>query len=184
MNTNHIHGDVAEFLKEVCGDFICLPEVKQIDSHHIPKPYSDLLVHERDMTSTLENFHKDRIYLKVLKDQHLQDFYIREVVLNLEKTNKGVEFGVIRIHLKLFNEDTQKTIFEGKRPLGAILQQHHISYVSSPQHFIQLDSDEAINQALHLDGSQRLYGRSNLLLTPDQQVLANIIEILAPCEKD
>ena len=34
---------------------LTLPPLDQIDGQALPEPYKSLLVHERDMTSTLEN---------------------------------------------------------------------------------------------------------------------------------
>ena len=58
-----------------------LPVIKAMDKLDIPEPYKSLLVHERDMTSTLGQFHADKIQLNVL-NQHLQENeYYREVLL-------------------------------------------------------------------------------------------------------
>ena len=43
-----------------------LPGIERVDGAALPEPYRSLLVHERDMTSTLGQFHGDDIGLKVL----------------------------------------------------------------------------------------------------------------------
>ena len=43
-----------------------LPSIEPIDRLEIPEPYKSLLVHERDMTSTLSKFHDDIIQLSTL----------------------------------------------------------------------------------------------------------------------
>jgi len=47
-----------------------LPTIEAVDGQDVPPPYQSLLVHERDMTSTLGQFHGDEIELKVLSLQH------------------------------------------------------------------------------------------------------------------
>ena len=60
-----------------------IPPINPIDKQHIPEPYKSLLVHERDMTSTLGQFYNDEIQLKVIKKhqqlkmQNLKIFIIR-----------------------------------------------------------------------------------------------------------
>src|SRR5258706_5309460 len=57
-----------------------LPPLDQVDGEAVPEPYRTLLVHERDMTSTLENFHKAAIHLCLVSRQRSGDEYFREVV--------------------------------------------------------------------------------------------------------
>ena len=42
-----------------------LPGIEPVDGAALPEPYRSLLVHERDMTSTLGQFHGDDIGLEV-----------------------------------------------------------------------------------------------------------------------
>ena len=58
-----------------------LPPLDQIDGEAMPEPYKSLLVHERDMTSTLESFHKAGIHLRLVSRRQRGDEYFREVVL-------------------------------------------------------------------------------------------------------
>jgi hypothetical protein len=47
----------------------------------VPAPYHSLLVHNNDMTPTLENFHDSRIHLEILQSEQRGNFYFRTVVL-------------------------------------------------------------------------------------------------------
>ena len=58
-----------------------LPPIEQVPGEAVPEPYRRLLVHQNDMTPTLEKFHADRVHLKVISRQTRGDFYFREVVL-------------------------------------------------------------------------------------------------------
>ena len=46
-----------------------LPPLEEIDPARIPEPYKSLLVHQHDMTSTLENFYGGRIRLQIVGRQ-------------------------------------------------------------------------------------------------------------------
>lgn len=157
-----------------------LPPLDQIDGEAMPEPYKSLLVHERDMTSTLENFHKAGIHLRLVSRRQQGEEYFREVVLVLDGSEKPVEFGAIRINLALFPPDARAAILEERYPLGHLLKDFTIDYQSRPKAFLRLASDKTINEFLKLTGAHRLYGRRNTLLNPAGEALADIVEILPP----
>lgn len=157
-----------------------MPPIEAVEGDAVPEPYKSLLVHQDDMTPTLEKFHGERIHLAVLSRQQRDDFYFREVVLLLDKTDKPVEFGAIKINLALFPPAARKEILEERRPLGSLLADYIITHTSRPKAFLRIRSDDFINTALRLQGSQWLYGRRNTLWDPQQRPLAEIVEILPP----
>ena len=63
----------------------------------MPEPYRSLLVHEVDMTSTLERHHGEAMALEVLADGQSGGHYFREVVLRCAQSGKAAEFGLIEI---------------------------------------------------------------------------------------
>jgi chorismate-pyruvate lyase len=157
-----------------------LPPIEGVEGDAVPEPYKSLLVHQDDMTPTLEKFHGERIHLAVLSRQQRDDFYFREVVLLLDKSDKPVEFGVIKINLALFPPAPRKKILEERRPLGTLLADYTITHTSRPKAFLKILSDDFINASLQLSQSQWLYGRRNTLWDPQQRPLAEIVEILPP----
>ena len=157
-----------------------LPPIEAVAGDDVPEPYKSLLVHQDDMTPTLEKFHGERIHLAVLSRQQRDDFYFREVVLLLDKSDKPVEFGAIKINLALFPSAARKEILEERRPLGALLGDYTIVHTSRPKAYLRIQSDDFINAAFRLDKSQWLYGRRNTLWDPQQRPLAEIVEILPP----
>jgi chorismate-pyruvate lyase len=157
-----------------------LPPLDQVDGEAVPEPYKLLLVHERDMTSTLENFHKTSIHLRLISRQQRGDEYYREVVLALDGSEKPVEFGAIKIHLNRFSEPARQEILREQFPLGHILKDFGIEYQSHPRAFLRIASDKTINGLLALSGAHLLYGRRNTLLNPADEPLAEIVEILPP----
>jgi len=157
-----------------------LPPMDQVDGEAVPQPYRQLLVHQHDMTPTLEAFHGQDIHLRVLGRRQNGDEYFREVVLLLDGSNQPVEFGAIKIHLGLFAPETRKQILEERRPLGHILLECGVKHSSWPKGFLRIASDPVINEALQLTGAHILYGRRNTLLDPEGRPLAEIVEILPP----
>jgi len=157
-----------------------LPPVQEIEGEAVPQPYRSLLVHESDMTSTLENFHRDRVHLKVHAREVRGDSYFRAVVLELDKSLKPAEFGCIRIQLQNFPNPAREEILRAYRPLGGILREFELEYVSRPKAFLRIASDPLMNRLLQLSGAQVLFGRRNTLFDTRGNTLAEILEILPP----
>ena len=178
----------AEALLYPFGEFYAqagraLPPVWQVEGSEVPEPCRQLLVHDSDMTPTLEAFHGERIHLRVLARRLDGAAYARQVVLTLNGSARPVEFGAIVIHLEHFPPDAREAIMEGRRPLGTILHDHRIAHQSRPVSFIRLTSDSVMNEALHLPEPQPLYGRRNVIWDADENPLADIVEILPPTER-
>ena len=159
---------------------LTLPPLQQIDGEEVPQPYRSLLVHEQDMTSTLEKFHHSPVQVQVLSRQRQGDDYYREVVLQLEGSGQPVEFGAIKIHLGLFPPEARAEILRERWPLGHILKDYSIRYTSRPKAFLRVASDRLISRVLHLTGAQQLFGRRNTLFDAEGRSLAEIVEILPP----
>src|SRR5688500_4066100 len=75
------------------------PKIEVVEPAAVPEPYQQLLVHDGDMTPTLERFHGAEIHLEVLRREKRNSFYFREVVLLTDDQEKRVEFGAIKILL-------------------------------------------------------------------------------------
>ena len=155
-----------------------LPEAVQVAGEEVPEPYRQLLVHAHDMTPTLEGFHRERIHLRPLERRLAGDTMRRQVVLTLNGSLKPVEYGAIAIHCQHFPEAARILIVESRCPLGTILADYQIEHLSRPQAFFRVTADDFMHEALGLAGYPVLYGRRNVLLTPDGRVLADVLEIL------
>ena len=162
---------------------LTLPPLQQVDGEAVPQPFKRLLVHNNDMTPTLEKFHQRDIHLRLLGRRRKRDQYFREVVLLLDGTDEPVEFGAIKIYLNLFTPEARQQILEERRPLGHIMQECGVRHSSRPKAFLRLASDKFINQALQLSGAHVLYGRRNTLFDPQERSLAEIVEILPPAQE-
>ena len=158
---------------------------EEVGGSRMPDPYRGLLVHESDMTSTLEAFHREPIDLRMLEKRQVGNALLRKVVLIGRESDRPLEFGAIRIDLAAFESAARWAILEGRMPLGAILAHHEVSYTSRPRLFFRLASDERIERKLELvrttpDQPLTLYGRQNVLSDPTGRALAEVVEILPP----
>lgn len=155
-----------------------LPKIVAINGADMPEPYRTLLVHDSDMTPTLEKFHGGRVLLRVLNSQERDGFYYREVALLLDGSNAPVEFGASKINLSLFPSAAQKSIRAEETPLGHVLADYRIKHTSRPKAFLKIEADDFVNDALGLKSPQTLYGRRNTLYDSQQRALAEVVEIL------
>jgi chorismate-pyruvate lyase len=161
-----------------------LPPVDRARGEDVPEPYHHLLVHDHDMTPTLEAFHGERIHLRLLQRKVEVGALWREVVLTLNDSRRPVEFGAIVIYLDRFPEAAREAILAGRTPLGTILAEHRIEHDSAPRAFLRVEADALIADALATEACEQLYGRRNVLSAPDGSILADILEILPPSDEE
>ncbi|MGD1084557.1 MAG: hypothetical protein ABSA47_07390 [Verrucomicrobiota bacterium] len=157
-----------------------VPAISRLQPDEVPEPYRSLLVHDRDMTSGLEAFHKRKIHIRVVARRTHGDEYFREVVLELDGSHKPVEFGASKIRLDLFDHEPREAILREVRPLGRILRAFDIQFGSRPSAYLRVAADSFIGGALRLRGRQFLFGRRNTLLDAWERPLAEVVEILPP----
>ena len=157
-----------------------VPVLGRIKPEELPEPYRSLLVHETDMTSTLEKFHKEKLHVEVLARHTCDNEYYREVVLVLDSSKKRVEFGAIKIIIDLFPPEARQEILREQQPLGRVLTKFKIPFSSRPGPCLRMVSDPFIDSALGLTGQAFLYGRRNSLVDAWDRPLAEIVEILPP----
>jgi len=159
---------------------LVLPKIERLKGEQVPEPYRQLLVHENDMTPTLESFHGAEIHLRILNREQRDDFYFREVVLQLDDSNTPVEFGANKINLALFPAKARQLILEEHLPLGRILKDCGIAHSTIAKAFFSVEADDFIRRALHLEQRSVLYGRRANILDPQKRPLSEIVEILPP----
>ncbi len=156
------------------------PEIVRLKGHEVPQPYRSLLVHSRDMTPTLEQFHQCTLELRVLSRRLEDDSYLREVTLEGGPTRRPVEYGAIRIFLARFPSAARESILQERFPLGKILYLEGIPHVGWPQAFFKVTADAHMASMLRIDAPSTLYGRRNVLLDGSRHLLAEVIEVLPP----
>lgn len=150
-----------------------------LEAEELPEPYRMLLAHDRDMTGTLEAHFKQPMTLRVFNKKQDGDSLFRQVVLEGQRDGRPYEFGAIRIDLSCFDELTRQVVAACEVPLGRVLREYDVPYVSNPSAFLRVSPDELLNKALMVDRGP-LYGRKNALKLPDGRAIAQIIEILPP----
>jgi len=159
---------------------VALPSATRIHGREMPEPYRRLLVHDRDMTPTLEAAYDRKMNLRVLKYALDHEVFSRQIVLICEGSESPVVFGAIKIYLDEFPAAARDLVIERKLPLGTILESQAIRHFSRPDAFFEVQADPVICHALGITGPAKLYGRRNVLGNSTGRKLAQVLEILPP----
>lgn len=158
------------------------PEItfESVEPHQMPEPCRSLLVHARDMTGTLAAFWGGPLFLRAMRVRRVGEELYRQVVLVREEAGKerAVEAGAIRIYLGAFPDSVRKVILANQVPLGAILSERNIAYVSRPRSYFRTQTNGFLREAFPGDPEGTHYGRHNVLAAPDGSTLAEVVEIL------
>jgi chorismate-pyruvate lyase len=176
-------------------------ELLEVADSRVPEPYRELLVHDRNMTPTLERFFGARVCLDVLDCDHepARSELRRWVLLRLEPGAKSrvVALGCVTINLAALPRAVAEEVLQGKRPLGTLLLEAKVKQRCRPVLFFSAPGDHALLAQL-LCGSreappssegpdrlppERFYGRCNRITGESEAaVIAEVVEILAPVE--
>lgn len=157
-----------------------MPKVEIIPGAAVPEPFKSLLVHDNDMTPTLEAFHKSDLHLEIVSRERRGDFYFREVVLRLNSSESPVEFGANKLYLGRFPEEAQDLILQEYVPLGRILKDCQVPHRTEAKAFLRLQSDALIGEKFELAQPAVLYGRKAVISDLQGRPLSEIVEILPP----
>lgn len=130
------------------------------------------------MTSTLERYHGETMALEVLVDGEADGHYFREVILRGADSGRAAEFGLIEIEVDEFPEQVREAILLGRQPLGGILNQSGMDYLSSPRGYFSVARGQLPPKLSALGNEETFFGRYNQLSTKSGICLARIIEIL------
>ena len=160
-----------------------LPLLNPVDGSDVPQPYRNLLVHDSDMTSTLEDYFEGEMIVKPLHITHQGDAYSRSVLLTRKSDGLIAEFGAIQIHLEALPRAASERVIEASRPLGGILAEHDIDYISRPSAYFRLTPDARICEVMHIDADGPLYGRQNTITASSGPTIAQVLEVLPPIHK-
>ena len=159
-----------------------MPKVTIIPPNRIPQPYRSLLVHDSDMTRTLEQHAGDRANLRPLSAFVSGASYFRRVLLVQESSGRPVALGAIRVRLAVFPPRLRTKILAGQVPLGRILREGRFAYTSKVKALFAVEPTPEIMGIFWMPRSKVLYGRRSEMFR-DKTKIADIVEVLPPVAK-
>jgi len=153
------------------------PVVKRTTAGRIPSPYKSLLVHENEMTSTLERHFGGRVTVRVLGSFSRGRSYFRRVLLAMESTGRPVSMGAVRLRLDVFSPRIRARILGEKMPLGRILTNAGIRYGSHPTAFLEVTPNAEMMGVFWMPEPRTMYGRRTQVTVAGEKI-GDIVEIL------
>ena len=153
------------------------PRTREVRPQRIPLPYRSLLVHESDMTLTLEAHFGGRVTLRALSTFRKGHSYYRRVLLVQEYSARPVEMGAVRIDLQAFKPRIRSQILDSRVPLGRLLRDGGVDYRSRPSVFLAVTPNPEMMGVFWMREPRTLYGRKTEM-TIDGRKVGDIVEIL------
>ena len=154
-----------------------LPRVRTVEPDEIPLPYRSLLVHENDMTLTLERHFGGRVVLRSLSTFTMGQWYFRRVLLVQEFSGRPLEMGAIRMKLRAFTQRIREQILANRIPLGRILRDGRVDYQSRPKSFLSVTPNGEMMGVFWMREPRTLYGRRTEIFQRGTKI-GDIVEVL------
>lgn len=146
----------------------------------LSEPYRSLLVHESDMTGTLERYCGQAMLLHAIKCDITANRVVRHVELRGANDSQPAEFGAIEINLDQFEPGPREEILGGELPLGTILKKAEMDFISRPLAYFRIKPGASVRHSFGVPADGWLYGRCNQLLALNGRSIADVVEILPP----
>lgn len=153
------------------------PAATVVDAEALPEPYRRLLVHDSDMTQTLERHVGDRLLIRPLSMTLRGRWYFRRVLLVQSSSGRPVEMGAIRISVDVLPARVRAEILRGEVPLGRILREAGLDYKSRPQRFVAITPNSEMMGVFWMREPQTLYGRQTVV-TLNGAKIGQVVEVL------
>jgi chorismate-pyruvate lyase len=170
-------------LDRVCARAaVAIPHVNVISPDQIPQPYRSLLVHDSEMTRTLERHVGDRAVLRLLSAFSSGASYFRRILLVQKSSGRPIALGAIRVRLDAFTPQLRTKILAGRIPLGRILLEGRFAYTSTVKALLAVEPTPEIMGIFWMPESRVLYGRRSAMFRGKTKI-ADIVEVLPPLSR-
>jgi chorismate-pyruvate lyase len=153
------------------------PAVRPTTAERVPPPYRGLLVHQNEMTSTLEAHFGGPVTVRVLSSFSKGQSYFRRVLLVLEGTGTPVAMGAIRLRLGMFRPAVRMQILRGQLPVGRILRDAGIEYQSRPTAYLEIIPNAEMMGVFWMPAPRVVYGRRTEV-SLDATKVGDIVEVI------
>lgn len=154
-----------------------MPAWRMVTPDQIPAPYRSMLVHDDDMTSTLEHHYGGQVVLRALSTFSRGGWYFRRVLLVQEYSGRPVEMGAIRIKLGAFETRLKAAILKNEVPLGRLLGEGRFNYASRVKGYVALTPNPEMMGVFWMREPRTLYGRRTEIMHASRKI-GDIVEVL------
>jgi chorismate-pyruvate lyase len=153
------------------------PKARMVSPEDLPPGLRKLLVHERSMTMTLERWFGRPIGLRTLSTLRKGSSFMRRVLLVRTDTGQPVAMGAARITLSDFAPRLRARILRNKVPLGRLLREAGVDYISRPRAFLAITPNHELMGVFWMREPSTLFGRRTELIHGGRRI-GDVVEIL------
>ncbi|MCG8450485.1 MAG: hypothetical protein MI725_13025 [Pirellulales bacterium] len=148
-----------------------------VEASDLPDAYQSLLAHHDHMTVTVEAWYNSLVDVRVLAEHREQDFYARKIVLALQRGNRVVQFGIMKIDLAGLPEIVRMEIESQALPLGRIMIRHHLMREVELCQLWRVRPGPELRLQLQLEEENVIYGRTARILVSGEPAV-ELLEIV------
>ncbi|MCO6437775.1 MAG: hypothetical protein J5J06_11855 [Phycisphaerae bacterium] len=149
-----------------------------LDAAEVPEPFRTLLVHEEHMTAVLQQHCGQRVTLRILRQTGEDEEYRREILLILPDGRTAVEYGLVRMDLRVFDPRAREEVLSGRTPLGDILIMHDVLRKVVPQWYLRFSGEAPLLRYFGPPRPAEAYGRIGTIYV-EQQPAIELLEIVS-----
>ena len=151
----------------------------EMSGSDIPEPQKSLLDHESHMTVTVEKYHSAAVDVQVLRKNHQELTYAREIVLTRQTDQQVVQYGIVRLNLGYLSEQVREEIEGEKVPLGRVLIEHNVMRQVKLLSLYEVQPGPALLKTFGVAPETRCYGRTAMIFCNDQPAIELLEIVLA-----
>lgn len=156
-----------------------LGEFQPISADDLRDEYHSLLAHHDHMTVTVEAWHNSLVDVRVLEEVRQGNDYARKILLTLQRDDKAVQFGLMKINLAGLPEIVRMEIESQALPLGRIMIRHHLMREVELCQLWRVTPGPELRLHLPIEAEEYVYGRTARILVEGRPVV-ELLEIVQP----
>jgi len=154
---------------------------ERVTSNVVPLVYRELLDHTNHMTVTVESHHADTVDVTVLRSDEVLEHYRREILLTTHSSSKVVQYGIVRLNMKVLADKPRSEILAEKIPLGRVLIENDVLREIELFDLLRVQCGQVLANLFGVVVGTITYGRTALLYCDDEPAI-ELLEIVAPEE--
>jgi len=170
-------GELESLVKWFNLELCKLGRFEPVAAGELPPDFANLLVHHSHMTVTVEAFHDSLVNVQVLEEHREGDLYGRQTLLTRCTDGGVVQFGVMRINLRLLPDKARREVEAHAAPLGRVLIRNNVLREVELIALWRIAVAKKLADHLGLPVGNTTYGRSARILL-DKQPAVELLEIV------
>lgn len=164
------------------GEKTLIEAVEHVPGSLVPEPYKSMLVHDRHMTITMEQYHGCAVDVHVLdRTTDADGIYGRKIILTRHGTDIPVQFGIVRFDFQYVTDAVRQEIISEETPLGRVLINHNVLRHIDLGAILKIKAGPGLAEHLKMEPGQTTYGRLATIFC-NKRPAVDLLEISTPLE--